>query len=155
MIHLFELHSDSSIDSTIVILSPNTSSPTCWWKIRCQRKSRKLSNGRLWLWTGRPKLSQTTCAFSQAHNACPLVSTALPQASQVGSSRIFLHYRLDFIRSKFLHAHHAKDRILSGTFRRHRVLQNMPLFWLFNGPPEDPFRVCVKGRGQLYRPSSL
>ena len=78
---------------------------------------------------------QTSRAFGHPHNACPPVSASTPQASQVGSSMIFLLQRLVFVGKTILHALHAKDHILLGIFRRRSVLQNALVFSLFEGPP--------------------
>lgn len=85
-----------------VTLNPSKSSPACWLNIKCQRRSRKLSNLKPWPWTGMPDARQTSWALSHAHRACPIVSTPLPQTSQVGSSRTLLECKLDFVGRRFL-----------------------------------------------------
>jgi len=47
---------------------------------------------------------------------------------------IFLLQRFVFVGKTFLHALHAKDRILFGICKRQSVLQNTLVF-LFEGPP--------------------
>ena len=118
-----------------VIMMPKSSSPTCWTSIRCHTKSMKKSNCSPWCWIGMLEEILTSRAFGHPHNACPPVSASTPQASQVGSSMIFLLQRLVFVGKTILHALHAKDRILLGIFRRQSVLQNALMFSLFEGPP--------------------
>ena len=85
----------------IVTLKVSNSSPTCCSKIKWQRKSKKLLNLKPWLWVHMPAASQTSWAFSQDQRTCPVVSSSLPHASQVGSSRTFLRCRLDFVGRMF------------------------------------------------------
>ena len=62
----------------ILTLKPSNSSLTCWLNTRCQRRSRKLSDLKLWLLTSMLDARQTSWALSHAYRACPIVSTPLP-----------------------------------------------------------------------------
>ena len=106
----------------------------CCTNIKCHMRSMKASNCSPWCWIGMLEETQTSRAFGQSHSACPLVSASTPQILQVGSLMIFLLQRFVFVDKTFLHAFHAKDRILFGICKRQSVLQNTLVFSLFEGP---------------------
>ena len=117
------------LHQAVVITNLSKFIPTCWTKIRCQRRSMNSLYCTPLRSIGIPAASQVSRADVQSQNKGPLVSLLRLQASQVGLSRTPRWQRFTFVGRILKLALLAKVFNLFRMLRLHMVRQKVLWVW--------------------------